>query len=172
MTTIVIDCENQKVYADDLTTCTRWTTNFFEQKDQEWLFYKDGKQKAYKKNGVIITGSGAALQIQQFANSYPDNVCEPFDSNTNIFVVMPKEDSVQVIKFHAVKKSRFRKKLKWVNESWVQSSGYVTSGSGKVYAQGALAAGVHPKDAIIAASKIDSSTGSRVNCFEFDSEEL
>jgi len=171
VTTIVIDCKNQKVYADDLTTCTIWTSNFLKQKDQEWLFYRDGKQKAYKKDGVIITGSGDASQIQEFVNSYPDHICKPFEENTHIFVVMPKKYSLQIIKFNAVKKNRFTKSLKWVYECWVQQDGYVTSGSGKNYVEGALAAGVHPIDAILAASRLDSSTGSHVNCFEFDDEE-
>lgn len=174
MTTIVIDGKSKTVYADDMGTGNH--THTFSKNlsltKHEWVSYI-GEQTKIRipedHEKWVITGSGSRDTLDTFADVYPRAIPTPDKStlNTNVFVVMPKNDGLQVVRYNTKIVGKIFKRAKWVHETHILNSGFIVSGSGSDYAYGALMAGVSPEEAIIAASKVDPFTSGVVQSYTF-----
>lgn len=168
MTTVVIDCENKKVYSDRVTTNTRSANVGVVER---WVYgppsiknstsFKLTDKVYYASSGMLVTGSGRKDTIEGFCDhphSFPDAFV-----GTTVFLLCVKGDTVQVIKYSCEGKRRFRH-AKWKENVYTKNNGWIVTGSGAEYAKGALYAGVSPEEAIKAASMLDPFTGHEVQC--------
>ena len=168
MTTIIIDNKDKKVYTDK--RCTRsWddnpvTTHFAE--DQI-------KVMAYMDKLVVLTGDvSEGNKIYKYITDPVPKLKYP-SSSAIIFVVSLEGQTLQLMKYET-KETPLWKRIflgryfYWDLEITKEFEGYRVAGSGSVYAAGALAAGVTPKEAIVAASICDIHTNSNIDIFDLN----
>lgn len=167
MTTVVVDCNQQRVFADTLSTVT-----YSERKTRVWSMLMGGSTNTGRSHwvvsskiyftdcGQLLVGTGDRASVQQFRHYARRGLPAPTE-NTRAFVMFAKDGCVQITEYSCGKK-QFGSRLKWQQETTVCDSGWIVAGSGCKYALGALHAGCSPEVAIQAAAKIDPCTGSGV----------
>lgn len=171
MTTIVIDCSEAKVYSDSCRT----TTSYISVSGQVVDIGKSGEAKTKKVHNLhdrIITGCGVAKLIDAFVQTGMDTPIPRGCENTTIFVVYKRQGGVSVCTYKPQEVGKwFSKRRIWKCSSETYTKDYICAGSGAEYARGALAAGVSPTEAVIAASMCDPYTDSEVQMASFTEED-
>ena len=169
MTTVVIDIKNQMAYADKVRTSIQdnsrdWLqTAFFGPSSlDEVVSYSDCKKLRRTEQGYVVTGSGLSSAIDGFCD-WPSRVPYCPATGTDVVILIPRSDSVLVVKYKSKQPKHWWQKPKWVQSQTVQTEGFICLGSGSDYAYGALMAGVSPEEAIQAAAKLDVHTGDEVD---------
>lgn len=177
MTTVVVDIKNQVAYADKVSTR-------IEDKSRNWLeamflgqssldkvvsFVTDTSKLRRNLQGYLLTGSGLSSAIDGFCD-WPAQVPDCPSVNTTVLILIPRGDSVLVVKYQSQKARSWWQRNKWIQSQTVHKEGYICLGSGSDYAMGAVMAGVHPEQAIQAASKIDVHTGHEVDSLSLAKE--
>ncbi|WP_461533446.1 hypothetical protein [Sinomicrobium sp.] len=171
MTTIVIDCEKQTVYADSCTTTTKYTsydkntaglllTGFSEHENYEHRIERSISGKLHPTEGVVIVGAGDKRLIDRFKRNYGKDVpckIDSSDGNATIYVVSKRPIGLLIDKY-TIKQGKRKWWLKktriWNIESFVQTQGFISDGSGGDYAAGAMVSGKTGKEAIEIASTL------------------
>lgn len=162
MTTIIIDTHEGAIYTDRMVSYTRYKTTIVGRKADHSFVDPQGVDKVWRPtNDHYITGCGSLHDIENFVISYTTKkLRRPNSTGSFVYVCVKKEGGVQVQKW-GVNTRRFWYKWELLSDR-VLTGTYITDGSGGQFALGALAAGVTPEQAIIAASLCDTGTGSRV----------
>lgn len=180
MTTLIIDCANQKVFADTCTTTSQrisydktvlgyLLTDREKTELHEHRVVRERNNKIHKVGDTVIVGCGDKRLIDRFVENYnTDSECDirQNDGDARIYVVSKREIGLLVDTYTpktVKKKWYFRKQKVWDIKSEVKTQGFITDGSGGDYAAGALTAGASGVDAIIAASQLDPSTNNKVD---------
>lgn len=177
MTTLVIDCENQAVYADSCMTSQK---SILQDKNlvgelftkvEHWhpfMVVRRIRSKVTHKGEVVIVGTGCSELVTRFSSTYASEIPCGIESgeDATIYVVEKRVEGLVIDKY-SVTEVRSKWYLKptrvWQIESYVRTQGYVTDGSGGSFAMGALEAGCTPNEAIKVASRLDPYTNSYVD---------
>lgn len=153
MTTIVIDFEGKRVYSDSCVSTDRYVEINGGDVSLGKCDERRG-QKIFKRGDVIIAGVGNSKTLERFVAYEVDSVPTKSSDNTVIFKVYERSFGLFVCKFTVMRvRHWFYTKRYWKAEPVLGSPRYLCAGSGQNYAEGALAAGATPEEAITAASK-------------------
>jgi len=141
MTTIIVDCEDQKIYADKQATVSVTCPV-----RGEYVMNEATCKKLEHKDGLVFGGSGSLNVIREFIDSYPntETLYHTDHVNAEILVVKPLEKGVRIYQYEyqlrkqpLTLKSLFSIGFPWgvvyvpvLVSTWTQTHGIVTSGSG------------------------------------------
>ena len=175
MTTIVIDYENQMVYADKTGTVKHDTSHSLLERifignssiDEVTSFVDTQEKIRRTSEGYLVTGAGCASTLDGFTG-WPNHIPKVPKHKTTVVILFPCGGSVRELRYTCEENKSWWRPKKWEQEVTVENKGFSCIGSGGMYARGALEAGVHPRDAIKAASRVDFSTGFQVDERPFD----
>ena len=177
MTTFVIDCERQAVYADSCRTTVKLAQHdktivgHLLTTSPHWADFRVIRFKTSKirqKENVVIVGAGDSELISRFSSTYGSEMpCGiKSEEDATIYVVEKRDVGLVVDKYTVAEKRPkwyLKKKQVWCIESTVLTKGFITGGSGVEFAQGALEAGCTPTEAIKVASRLCPYTNSEVD---------
>jgi hypothetical protein len=180
MTTVIIDCLEQKVYTDTCVTSTRFhapARTFFgvlfnvDHKAHVNAVYREHKAVKMQRGNLgtqgigdfIMVGTGDYDLLKEFFSVYPQtcDIVLKVPQRTRILVVQKRGAGVIIDEYCVVEKpsSFFHKKCyHWSVDSYLKPDGYLCMGSGGHYAWAALKCGKTPGEAIVIASQCDEGT--------------
>ena len=146
MTTIIVDCEAQKVYADKQATVSITCPI-----RGEYVMNEAEVKKLEHKHGLAFGGSGGIDVIRKFIDSYPDTekLFYEYHVNADILVIKHLHEGVRIYHYEYqlrnqpfTLRSFFRIGIPWgevyipvLVDTWTQRKNLVTTGSGSRAAQ-------------------------------------
>lgn len=171
MTTIIVDCEAQKMYGDKQATVS---VNCPLR--GEYVLNEAMCKKLEHKNGLAFGGSGEVAVLKSFIKAYPNTERLYYEHRlyAEILVVKPLREGVRIYQYEYQLKSQpftvksfFRIGIPWgevmvpvLVSTWTQLQGIVTSGSGSRAAQILWDEGNAIDDIYKKLPKYDAGTGS------------
>jgi hypothetical protein len=170
MTTIIIDIKDKKIYTDKRATFSTGGDFLTTQFEDNYV-----KVVPYLNSFVVSVGcltEGEKVYDLISGISGGTKLKTP-TRGAKVFVVTLEGSTVQIMKYFTKgtplwKKVFLGRYFYWSLEISKSLEGYEIAGSGSTYAEGALAAGATPKEAIIAASICDIYTNSNVDVFDLN----
>ena len=165
MTTLIIDFNTEAVYTDSRSTSSKDETVAKE--------FKEGCNKIYHlPDGKVLVGCGCYDTIKKAADNLLSNKGLDFLPKTKeyatIYIVSKKGDNIEVEEYETKKKSWLTGYYAWgrVCKQLSTKDSWITDGSGREFAAGALKQGATPEEAIKIASMLDEYTNNVVQKIE------
>lgn len=166
MTTIIADLKNKRIYSDKCASQEKDSTMVHTLITKVGITYQPRLTSGCGKARIVLDA------ISRVDNS-PIPVPKIYDEDSNGTMVIEmsgKKETANTYLYTLMGKKKFLffKKHYWMRTLITGNSGYECLGSGRKYAEGALATGCTPEEAIIAAGKCDNYTGLGVDMVELD----
>lgn len=171
MTTVIIDYEEQRVYADKVGTVYRDNSNTLMERlfigsspiDEVVSFTKTQDKIRRTCGGYLLTGAGCSRTMEMFYD-WPHRIPPTPKNKTTVIILVPCGHTTRQITYTCSGQRKWWKpREKWKQKVEVRSKGYYCIGSGQDFATGAMYSGANPSEAIVAASHADISTGNEID---------
>ena len=165
MTTLIIDFNTKAIYTDSRSTSSKDGTVAKE-------FDEDCNKIYQLVNGKVLVGCGCYNAIKKAADNLLSNKGLDFLPKTKeyatIYIVSKKGGNIEIEQYETKKKSWLTGNYTWsrVYKQLSTKDSWITDGSGRDYAAGALKQGATPEEAINVASMLDEFTNNIVQKIE------
>ena len=163
MTTLIISFDECVIASD-----SRGTRRGASKHGSTCSNYEDNTTKMWKLgDNLWLMGTGCLNTIHKFMRSYSSLEFPKTKCKTEVALVRLKDGQLEVDRYYTTTERTWSRYLKWDHSYHTGEHGFITLGSGRDYALGALKAGVSIEEAMSVAKKCDRGTGGNtimINC--------